>query len=112
MGYGLRNVTDIPRCLRELQRVLKPGAKAAILDFHRPSNGVIRTLQQWYLEAIVVPAAQKFGLTDEYAYIAPSVDRFPTGREQVTLAHQAGFNTATHYPIAGGTMGVLVVMKG
>lgn len=112
MGYGLRNVTDIPRCLRELQRVLKPGAKAAILDFHRPSNGVIRTLQQWYLEAIVVPAAQKFDLTDEYAYIAPSLDRFPTGTEQVILAHQAGFATATHYPIAGGTMGVLVVMKG
>ncbi len=112
MGYGLRNVTDIPRCLRELQRVLKPNAKAAILDFHRPSNAAIRALQQWYLEAIVVPAAQKFGLTDEYAYIAPSVDRFPTGTEQVTLAHQAGFATATHYPIAGGTMGVLVVMKG
>ncbi len=38
MGYGLRNVVDIPRSLQELHRVLKPGAKAAILDFHRPSS--------------------------------------------------------------------------
>lgn len=112
MGYGLRNVTDIPRCLKELHRVLKPHAKAAILDFHRPANAQIRTLQQWYLDAIVVPAANQFGLTEEYAYIAPSLDRFPTGTEQVTLARQAGFISATHYPIAGGTMGVLVVMKG
>jgi demethylphylloquinol methyltransferase len=111
MGYGLRNVTDIPGCLEELHRVLKPNAKAAVLDFHRPSNAQIRTLQQWYLEAIVVPAAQQFGLTEEYAYIAPSLDRFPTGKEQITLALQAGFVTATHYPIAGGTMGVLVVRK-
>ncbi|MBW4692489.1 MAG: bifunctional demethylmenaquinone methyltransferase/2-methoxy-6-polyprenyl-1,4-benzoquinol methylase UbiE [Lyngbya sp. HA4199-MV5] len=111
MGYGLRNVTDIPRSLKELHRVLKPHAKAAILDFHRPSNAQIRALQQWYLDAIVVPAAQQFGLTEEYAYIAPSLDRFPTGAEQVTLARQAGFVSATHYPIAGGTMGVLVVMK-
>lgn len=112
MGYGLRNVTDIPRSLKELHRVLKPTAKAAILDFHRPSNAQIRALQQWYLDTIVVPAAQQFGLTEEYAYIAPSLDRFPTGIEQIALARQAGFATATHYPIAGGTMGVLVVMKG
>ena len=111
MGYGLRNVTDIPRSLKELHRVLKPQAKAAILDFHRPLNPQIRTLQQWYLDAIVVPAAQQFGLTEEYAYIAPSLDRFPTGTEQVTLAYQAGFAKVTHYPIAGGTMGVLVMIK-
>jgi demethylmenaquinone methyltransferase/2-methoxy-6-polyprenyl-1,4-benzoquinol methylase len=109
MGYGLRNVSDIPRCLGELHRVLKPEAKAAILDFHRPSDRLARTFQQYYLENIVVPAAQHFGLTAEYAYIAPSLDRFPTGQEQVELARQAGFTKAIHYPIIGGMMGVLVI---
>lgn len=110
MGYGLRNVTDIPRCLAQLYRVLKPGAKAAILDFHRPQQPLMRTFQQWYLETIVVPSAKKLGLTEEYSYIAPSLDRFPTGSEQVQLATTAGF-TATHYPIAMGMMGVLLVTK-
>lgn len=112
MGYGLRNVTDIPRCLKELHRVLKGGAKAAILDFHRPSQPWLRTFQQWYLENLVVPTAQDFGLTAEYAYISPSLDRFPTGTEQVELAHQAGFAAAVHYKIFGGIMGVLVMTKG
>lgn len=111
MGYGLRNVTDIPRSLKELHRVLKPGAKAAILDFHRPSNSHLRAFQQWYLDTLVVPVAQQLGLTEEYAYISPSLDRFPSGREQVELARQAGFADPTHYPIAGGMMGVLVVTK-
>lgn len=111
MGYGLRNVTDIPRALQQLHRVLKGGAKAAILDFHRPSNALTSSFQQWYLDNLVVPAAQKFGLTEEYAYISPSLDKFPIGSEQVQLALQAGFATATHYPIVGGTMGVLVVTK-
>jgi len=111
MGYGLRNVTDIPRSLKELHRVLKPGAKAAILDFHRPSSPHLRTFQQWYLQNIVVSAAQQLGLTEEYAYINPSLDRFPTGAEQVKFAHQAGFAAATHYPIVNGMMGVLVITK-
>ena len=111
MGYGLRNVTDIPRSLKELHRVLKTGAKAAILDFHRPSNSQIRAFQQWYLATIVVPAANYLGLTEEYAYISPSLDRFPTGNEQVKLAREAGFARATHYAIANGMMGILVVTK-
>jgi ubiquinone/menaquinone biosynthesis methyltransferase len=90
MGYGLRNVTDIPRSLQELHRVLKPGAKAAL----------------------VVPIAQQFGMTQEYAYINPSLEKFPIGQEQVAIAKKAGFAAATHYPIAGAMMGVLVLAKG
>ncbi|MEM1251445.1 MAG: bifunctional demethylmenaquinone methyltransferase/2-methoxy-6-polyprenyl-1,4-benzoquinol methylase UbiE [Cyanobacteria bacterium P01_H01_bin.21] len=111
MGYGLRNLVNIPKGLSELQRVLKPGGKVAILDFHRPSSAVSQRFQQWYLDAVVVPAAKRCGLTDEYAYIGPSVDRFPIGSEQVDLAIAAGFDRAVHYPLLGGLMGVLVAQK-
>jgi len=111
MGYGLRNVTDIPQCLRELYRVLKPGAKAAILDFHHPSNPLIQAIQQWYLQNMVVTTAERFGLTEEYAYISPSLEKFPNGRGQVNLARQVGFTAATHYQIASGMMGVLQITK-
>jgi demethylmenaquinone methyltransferase/2-methoxy-6-polyprenyl-1,4-benzoquinol methylase len=111
MGYGLRNVVDIRQCLTELLRVLKPGASVAILDFHRPNSSQLRAFQQWYLDTIVVPMAEHLGLREEYAYISPSLDRFPSGPEQVALAQQAGFAKATHYAIAGGIMGALVATK-
>lgn len=110
MGYGLRNVVDIPACLAELWRVLKQGGTAVILDFHRPQNVIAKSFQDWYLANQVVPAAQKLALTEEYAYISPSLERFPQGPEQVKLAQTAGFE-AVHYPIFGGLMGVLVLTK-
>lgn len=111
MGYGLRNVPDIPQSLRELHRVLKPGAKAAILDFHRPANPVIQAFQQQYLEYWVVPIARQMGVEAEYAYIFPSLQRFPSGDQQRAIALDVGFARATHYAIAGGMMGVLVIQK-
>jgi demethylphylloquinol methyltransferase len=110
MGYGLRNVADIPQALQEIYRVLKPQSQAAILDFNRPTSPWSRQFQQWYLRQIVVPIASCFQLTEEYAYLATSLSRFPTGPEQVELAVAAGFE-ARHYPIAGGMMGVLVIKK-
>ena len=111
MGYGLRNVTNISLALQELHRVLKLNSQAAILDFHRPSQPYLRSFQQWYLANVVVPGAKRLNMTEEYAYISPSLDRFPTGDEQVKLAQQTGFTSAIHYPLAGGMMGVLVLRK-
>ncbi|MEA5552635.1 bifunctional demethylmenaquinone methyltransferase/2-methoxy-6-polyprenyl-1,4-benzoquinol methylase UbiE [Anabaena cylindrica UHCC 0172] len=111
MGYGLRNVKDIPLSLQEIYRVLKPGGKAAILDFHRPSNAILRTFQQWYLDNLVVPLATNLGVKEEYAYISPSLDRFPIGQEQVRIAQKIGFVNSIHYPISNDMMGVLVVNK-
>ncbi|MGB5636214.1 MAG: bifunctional demethylmenaquinone methyltransferase/2-methoxy-6-polyprenyl-1,4-benzoquinol methylase UbiE [Waterburya sp.] len=111
MGYGLRNVTNISLSLQELFRVLKPGAKAAILDFHRPNPGLMSNFQQWYLANIVVPTASEMGMKEEYAYINSSIDRFPTGAEQIKMSYAAGFSQAVHYPLMGGMMGILVLTK-
>ncbi|KAG2494058.1 hypothetical protein HYH03_007702 [Edaphochlamys debaryana] len=112
MGYGLRNVASIPAALKELHRVLKPGCTAAILDFNNATDPFTDAVQGFFLERLVVPAARRYGLAEEYEYLRPSIKRFPTGPEQERLARQAGFVTARHYPIGFDLMGVLVATKG
>lgn len=111
MGYGLRNVSSIPKALAELLRVLRPGCSAAILDFNNSEWGPADSLQEFFLERLVVPAAEARGVGDEYRYLRPSIKRFPTGRQQERLAMEAGFAEARHYEIGFGTMGVLVATK-
>ena len=111
VGYGFRNWSNFSQGLKELKRVLKSGKKAALLDFHRPYPIFLQDFQRWFLREQVVPAAEKLGMAEEYAYILPSLDRFPQGTEQIKLARKVGFTAATHYPLVSGMMGVLVVQK-
>ena len=112
MAYGLRNLADPAAGLRELRRLLRPGGRAAGLDFNRPDpatapGALVAGFQRLYLRRLVVPAARRFELTEQYAYLEASLACFPSAAEQERLAAAAGFSAVRHRPIAAGLMGLL-----
>lgn len=111
MGYGLRNVSDIPRALRELHRVLRKGGCVAILDFNNSSDSVIDGVQAFFLDSLVVPAAEAEGVGDEYRYLRPSIKKYPNGQTLEKLALSSGFEKSRYYEIGFGLMGCLVCQK-
>jgi len=111
MGYGLRNVSDIPKALQELNRVLRPACSVAILDFNNSENMLVDGIQSFFLDSLVVPAAEAKGVGDEYRYLRPSIKKYPQGSQLEYLGCGAGFDKAKYYEIGFGLMGVLVCTK-
>ncbi|CAI9300089.1 unnamed protein product [Lactuca saligna] len=111
IGYGLRNVVDKYKAMKEVYRVLKPGSKASILDFNKTTDEFRTSIQGWMIDNIVVPVAAGYGLTQEYRYLKSSIQEFLTGEELEHLALESGFSSAKHYEISGGLMGNLVATR-
>ena len=109
MSFGLRNLTDIAKAFQELHRVLKPRAKAVILDLNRTDNPSQEHFQQWYLTTVVPQLGRWLKLEAEYTYIAPSLERFPKGAEQIQIALGQGFKRAIHRTVEQGAIGFLIV---
>ncbi|KAF9624796.1 hypothetical protein IFM89_014084 [Coptis chinensis] len=111
VGYGLRNLVDKPKAIKEIYRVLKPGSKVSILDFNKSALPVTTSIQEWMIDNVVVPVASNYGLAKEYEYLKSSIREFLTGRELEMLALETGFSRAKHYEIGGGLMGNLVATR-
>ncbi|AAP99473.1 MULTISPECIES: bifunctional demethylmenaquinone methyltransferase/2-methoxy-6-polyprenyl-1,4-benzoquinol methylase UbiE [Prochlorococcus] len=110
MAYGLRNLSSPEAGLKEIHRLLKPGARAGVLDFNHTIEGSKNSFfQKFYLRNFVVPIASKMGLKEEYAYLEESLKKFPVGLIQEQIAINVGFQEANYKTLAGGQMGALLL---
>ncbi len=49
VAFGVRNFENLQQGLREILRVMKPGACLVVLEFSKPKVGFIKLLYHWYM---------------------------------------------------------------
>ena len=86
-GFVFRNLSSIDDTLAEIDRVLKPGATAVVVDLTRPRNGVLRLLHRVGTAVLLPLVGLLFaGAPREYWYLHRSLDSLPPP-ETLFLGH-------------------------
>lgn len=91
-GFGMRNVADTKKAMREVRRVLAPGGLFVTLEFFRPARGVTKVFHEAYAKR-VLPAVGGLISGDKgaYAYLAKSMGAFLSRDEYAELMREVGF---------------------
>lgn len=110
IAFGIRNVPDVPKALRDIRRTLKPNGRALILEFSLPANRMFRALYLFYFRH-VLPAVGGLvsGDRSAYQYLNASVEQFPYGEAFCELLRDAGYRNVAATPL---TFGIATLYEG
>ena len=113
IGFGLRNITDKTRALKEFKRVLRPGGKALILEFSQMSEGnPMKKVYDWYSYNILPKLGElTAGKSSPYTYLVESIREYPTPDKISELLKSAGFSSVRFQPLFPGGVTVHQVTK-
>jgi demethylmenaquinone methyltransferase / 2-methoxy-6-polyprenyl-1,4-benzoquinol methylase len=107
MGFGIRNTRDVRTTLREIHRILKPGAAAMILEFSLPKNRVLRWCHLKYLRlGVPLIGAVVSGDRQAYRYLNESIEAFHPPKEFCALMREAGFAQIQATPLTWGVASI------
>jgi demethylmenaquinone methyltransferase/2-methoxy-6-polyprenyl-1,4-benzoquinol methylase len=104
IAFGIRNVDDPLRCLREMARVVKPGGSVIVLEFGQP-RGAFGALFRAYSRGVMpLVGGLLTGNRAAYEYLPRTAAAFPAGERFLALMRESGaFSRSEAHPLAFGT---------
>ncbi|MCQ2191538.1 MAG: bifunctional demethylmenaquinone methyltransferase/2-methoxy-6-polyprenyl-1,4-benzoquinol methylase UbiE [Paludibacteraceae bacterium] len=96
VAFGVRNFSDLKKGLCEMNRVLRPGGRALILELSEPTNPLFKLGYKFYTKCII-PLMAKVVAKDlrAYEYLPESIAACPQGQEMASLMLECGFSSVS-----------------
>jgi demethylmenaquinone methyltransferase/2-methoxy-6-polyprenyl-1,4-benzoquinol methylase len=103
MAFGIRNIPDKIRTLKEMQRVLVPGGQVIILEMASPRNRFIKRIYHFYLSRILPQLVKGFSQNPAaYHYLTDSIIHFPPPEIFRGMMEEAGLIKVEIHPLTFG----------
>lgn len=109
IGFGIRNVPDRAKALREIARVLKPGARVCILEATEPTEDHwLAAAARFHLRVLVPRIGALLARAPEYRYLQESVKAFPPPRRFGEIMESSGLQVQQIRPLLFGVAHLFV----
>jgi demethylmenaquinone methyltransferase/2-methoxy-6-polyprenyl-1,4-benzoquinol methylase len=103
IGFGIRNIPDKTRTLKEMMRVVIPGGQVMVLEMTSPKTRFFKGVYHIYLNRILPALARAFSSNpNAYYYLGDSIMNFPTARDFAQLMEQSGLVGVEVHPLTLG----------
>ena len=106
IGFGARNLADLPKGLSEMARVLRPGGRLVILEITRPQREPLASFYSLWFDRLVPVIGSLAGDSDAYSYLPDSVRTFPEPERLAGMIDSAGFTEIRWLLLAGGIIAI------
>tara|TARA_B100001057_G_scaffold477209_1_gene546125 strand:+ start:175 stop:879 length:705 start_codon:yes stop_codon:yes gene_type:complete len=102
ISYGIRNVKDINKSLKEAFRVIKPGGRFMCLEFSKIQNETLNFLYKQYSKTIPLIGKIIAGSDKPYQYLINSIDEFYNQEDLAELMRENGFSNVEYRNLSNG----------
>jgi len=103
VAFGVRNFENLEKGLKEIQRVLKPGAQLIVLEFSKPVIPGVKALYNLYMGVIAPQIARWFRTNKKaYQYLNESAKAFPDRQQFENILKQTGYSGTKWKPLSLG----------
>jgi demethylmenaquinone methyltransferase/2-methoxy-6-polyprenyl-1,4-benzoquinol methylase len=111
IAFGIRNVVDRERALREMCRAVRPGGRVVVLEFSSPPGTVFGVLYRFYFRSVLPRIGGIFSWGSAYEYLPASVLAFPDPPTFAGMMRASGCVSVTHRPLTFGIVTLYVGVR-
>ena len=106
ISFGIRNVKDINKSLKEAYRVLKKGGRFVCLEFSKIENNNLEIIYKNYSKLIPKIGEMVVGEKKPYEYLVESIENFISQKQLIEIMKENNFTNCKYRNLSGGIVAI------